>query len=101
MLSVFPRCIVPKCTAKAIRANAAVPEEIKKEYRQLIANVVECKRDSTRAVYWFIFRQIAHDMKIKSFKRDLASPAGAERLMQYFIRMKYIARAPPAAQTGV
>jgi hypothetical protein len=90
VLSVFPRCIVPKCTAKAIKANAAVPDEIKKEYRQLIANVVECKRDSTRAVYWFIFRQISHDMKIKSFKRDLASEAGAERLMQYFIRMKYV-----------
>ncbi len=88
-LGIFPRSILPRKAAASIRANEAVSDAVKKEFRHLVANRPERRRDSTGAVYWFCIRELANDLKLQSLK-ELADLEGAKRLMAYFLRKGYV-----------
>lgn len=85
---IYPACIMPPKAARSIGVNASVPEQIKKEFRLLVENLPERHRDTTSAGYWFVFRQLAVDLKIRSLK-ELANEEGARRLMAYFLDKQY------------
>ena len=87
-LGVYPRSILPPPTLKSIEANAKVSDGVKHDYDLVQENTNELKRDATRAVYWFLIRQMALDMNLGSL-RELGTVEGAVRLGAYFVTQGY------------
>ena len=49
-----------------------MPENIRHEFRLVIENIPDRRRDATSVAWWNLVRQLALDLKLKSLK-DLAS----------------------------
>lgn len=89
LLGVYPESIVPRHTARAIRSNEAVSSEVRREFRLVIPNIPDRRRDATSVAWWNLVRQLALDLKLKSLK-ELEDVTGASRLMDYFLRREYV-----------
>lgn len=86
---IYPASLMLRHTARSIRMNRAVPKEIVEEFRLVVANIPDLKRNATAAAWWFVIRQLALDMRLKSLK-ELCTVEGACRLMDYFLRNGYV-----------
>ncbi|MEK7388846.1 MAG: hypothetical protein AAB036_04030 [Elusimicrobiota bacterium] len=89
VLSIYPMSIVPRNTARSIRSNDAIPEKIRHEFRLVIENIPDRRRDATSVAWWNIVRQLVSDLGLKSLK-ELETVEGGSRLMYYFIKKGYV-----------
>lgn len=89
LLGIYPESIVPRHTARSIRSNEAVAPEVRREFRLMIPNIKDRRRDATSVAWWNLVRQLALDLKLKSLK-ELEDIAGAARFMDYFLRRGYV-----------
>ncbi|MFC1678706.1 helix-turn-helix domain-containing protein [Elusimicrobiota bacterium] len=85
---VYPKSIMPRHTARAIRLNEQVSWGVRREYWDLMKLVQEVETDATRVAYWEVVRMLATDLKLKTIS-ELGSLEGARRLMKYYQQREY------------
>lgn len=92
LCGIYPASIMPRHSARAARFNAAIAEKVQHEFRLVAKNIPDRRRDATTVAWWFVVRQLAGDLSLKSLK-ELASVEGGSRLMDYFLRKGYVRNA--------